>query len=136
MKVREEVARVLEQARQEKQIGGSLEASLALWADGELYRFLESHRAMLPGLFIVSGVILHQDTAAAPAEAISGEALPLKLAVQKAPGSKCPRCWVYSAAEGGSVTAPPSCPGNKEAGLIAGARSYQMIPCGRDKRVK
>ncbi len=100
LKVREEVTRVLEQARQEKRIGGSLEASLALWADGELYRFLESHRAMLPGLFIVSGVKLHQDTAAAPAEAISGEALPLKLAVQKAPGSKCPRCWVYSAAEG------------------------------------
>ncbi len=94
--VREEVTRVLEQARKDKVIGGSLEASVSLWAGDELYELLQAYRDQLAALFIVSGVDLHRGTARAPASAVAGQELDLALQVAKAAGDKCPRCWVYS----------------------------------------
>ena len=99
--VRGEATRVLEEARREKLIRGSLEAALAIWAEGDLYRLLEQYRELLAEIFIVSSVELHEGLNQAPAGAQEGQELPLKIMVKKAPAAKCPRCWIYAApAEG------------------------------------
>ena len=95
LEAREEVTRVLEQARQEKAIGGSLEAAVSIWAGEELYRVLEAYRGQLAVLFIVSAVNLHRGQEEAPAASVPGQRLPLRILVGKAPGSKCRRCWIY-----------------------------------------
>ena len=54
--VRNAVLKALEVARQEKFIGGSLEAKICLSAEGDLQNLLEEYRTALPSLFIVSQV--------------------------------------------------------------------------------
>jgi isoleucyl-tRNA synthetase len=82
--VRDEVNRALEAARQAKTIGTSLAAHVTIRARGETLALLERYRESLPMLFIASQVLL----AAAPGE---GEAL--EIAVARAEGVKCARCW-------------------------------------------
>lgn len=93
--VREEVVRVLERYRREKMIGGSLEAGVELWADDSIYSLLADYRDQLADLFIVSRICLHRGLDGASAETITGQQLSLKIAVVKASGHKCPRCWRY-----------------------------------------
>lgn len=101
--VRDEVTRILEEARREKQIRGSLEAALTVWAGGDLYRLLEQYRDQLAEIFIVSSVELREDMKQAPAGAQEGRELPLNLLVEKAQAAKCPRCWIYAAPEEGDL---------------------------------
>ncbi len=95
--VRDEVTRILEEARREKLIGGSLEAALILWADGETYRLLHHYREQLAEIFIVSTVELREGLDQAPQGTGSAQEIPLKLHVARAPAAKCPRCWIYAA---------------------------------------
>lgn len=99
LELREEVNRFLEQARRDRKIGGSLEARVSLWADEQLYRKLEAYREQLPALLIVSGASLEDGLEGAPAEALSADQLPLKVLVSKAEANKCPRCWMFTAAQ-------------------------------------
>ena len=79
----------LEVARTEKLIGKSLEAKVTLTADGETYDFLSSFDSEeLSDVFIVSKTELVKGTPA------GGEAL--SVAVAKADGEKCARCWKHS----------------------------------------
>jgi len=96
LKVREEVTRALEQARKEKIIGGSLEAAVSLWADDNLYPLLNDYRGFLASLFIVSEAELHPGEERPAEGALPGVGLDLHIKVTRAPGDKCPRCWVYS----------------------------------------
>jgi isoleucyl-tRNA synthetase len=82
--IRDEVNRALEAARQAKTIGTSLAARVALRARGETLALLERYRAELPMLFIASQVEL---------SAAEGEGDPLEVAVSRAEGDKCARCW-------------------------------------------
>ena len=93
--VRSEVQKVLEAARRDKLIGSSLEAKVILAPEGELAAFLAPHAGELATLFIASKVEL---LAQAPAGATRAEGLPLSIKVDRAPGTKCPRCWNYSEA--------------------------------------
>ncbi len=95
-KAREEVTRVLEYYRKEKLIGGSLEACIDLWADDSIYPLLADYRDQLACIFIVSRVTLHRGLDNAPGEALAGEQSPVKIVVGKAPGHKCPRCWMFT----------------------------------------
>src|SRR5208337_3016204 len=88
LSVRSEALKVLEVARADKQIGGSLEAQLHLAAPEPLYSLLERHRNRLRYLFIVSDVVLEKS------EVSNGDAA-LQIKVSKAPGVKCERCWNY-----------------------------------------
>ena len=97
--VRDEASRVLEEARREKLIGSSLEAKLSLWAEGDLFELLRSYREKLAEIMIVSQVELHEGLEGAPEGAAKGGELPLKLSAAKASAHKCPRCWIYAAAE-------------------------------------
>ena len=83
MEVREDVLKSLETARQEKFIGAPLEARVNLSANGDLYPLLEQYAKELPALFIVSQVRLN-----------NGDAL--SVAIERADGVKCERCWKYT----------------------------------------
>ncbi len=86
MKIRDDVNRALETARQAKTIGNALGARLTLRAGGAAAALLEDYREDLPMLFIVSEVRL--ETAAAGGDELAIE-------VERAEGDKCPRCWRF-----------------------------------------
>ena len=98
MKIREDVNRTLEVARQAKTIGNSLGARVMLRASAVDAALLDRYRDDLPMLFIVSEVLL--DTTGA------GSA-PLQIDVARADGEKCPRCWRFV----GSISSAPGTEG-------------------------
>jgi isoleucyl-tRNA synthetase len=87
LEFREKVMKALEVKREKKEIGNSLEADVELAlsqkADGE---FLRSFKDDLPALLLVSRVRLTEGKA-------EGETV--QVAVSKAAGDKCRRCWNY-----------------------------------------
>ena len=101
IEVRDPVLKSLETARQEKFIGGSLEAKVVLTAGKELYALLHANEAHLPGLFIVSQVELIE------CEELAGEDLAVK--VDLASGVKCERCWKYTQDTGAVAQFPTVC---------------------------
>jgi isoleucyl-tRNA synthetase len=106
--VRGEVAKALEAARRDKVIGASLDAQVTLGASGELKAFLEGARAELAPFFIASDVRLVEGAASedgAPSTAVPG----LTVAVGRAPGRKCARCWTYTTDVGRDAAHPEVC---------------------------
>jgi isoleucyl-tRNA synthetase len=89
MEVRDVVLKALEEARQAKLIGTSLEARVRLQG----YKGFE---AELPSVFIVSQVVLE------PGEE-------LRAIIERADGEKCERCWKYSTAVGQDAEFPTVC---------------------------
>jgi isoleucyl-tRNA synthetase len=94
--LREPVLKALEEARQAKQIGTSLEARVRLGATELLKRYEKD----LPALFIVSQVVL---------DATEG------VIVEGADGEKCERCWKYSVRVGEDPDFPTVCENCSEA---------------------
>lgn len=92
--VRDQVNDELEKLRREKKIGQSLEArvDLAGSEDSELFQLLSQHLGILPELFIVSEVSLHENPTA------NGN---LRISAQKCLGLRCPRCWRWVKMEAG-----------------------------------
>ncbi len=81
--VREDVTKALEDARNEKRIGKSQEASVVVTAPDDVATVLEARGTVaLAELFIVGAVEVRQ-----------GEEL--SVTVDAAPGEKCPRCWNF-----------------------------------------
>lgn len=103
-KVRVDVQKALEIARNEKKIGKSLEAHIVLGAGGELYDFLKSVETALPEIFITSGV-----TVTAEKQPFEGEVQGLSVGVQSAKGEKCERCWKFSETVGSNAAHPHLC---------------------------
>jgi isoleucyl-tRNA synthetase len=105
--VRNEVLKALEAARQEKSIGGALEARVQLATGVDLVKVLEDYQAFLPSLFIVSQVEVADDAdlADVPVSQVPG----LKIRVVKASGEKCARCWNYSEHVGEDSRYPTVC---------------------------
>jgi isoleucyl-tRNA synthetase len=105
-KVRGEVLKALEAARNEKKINSGLEAKVLLNAELELKAKLKQYLPQLPGLFIVSQVdFLTAGTGDYRSEAIPG----LEVTIQKAEGAKCDRCWNYSKRVGENKRYPTVC---------------------------
>jgi isoleucyl-tRNA synthetase len=105
-KVRAEVLKALEGARNEKRINSSLEAKVLIGGNPELRAKLKHHLAQLPGLFIVSQV----DFLTAGAAEYKSELVPsLQVSIQKADGAKCERCWNYSTHVGENSRYPTVC---------------------------
>jgi isoleucyl-tRNA synthetase len=100
LKIRGEVAKALEKARNEKKIGNSLEASIKIYANAEDSQFLLTFPEDLATLFIVSDVVVKASNKAPPtifkSEVIKG----LSVEVKKASGDKCERCWRYDVSVG------------------------------------
>ncbi|MDX5629000.1 MULTISPECIES: isoleucine--tRNA ligase [unclassified Brenneria] len=108
LKVRSEVNKVIEQARNDKRIGGSLEASVTLYADAALADKLNQLQQELHFALLTSKakVDLYEN---APADAQSTELPGLKIALSKAEGHKCPRCWHYESDIGTDTDHPDIC---------------------------
>jgi len=115
--VREEVARALEMARKECQIGSSLEAEVRLYAGGVLMEFLQGYHQDLPMIFIVSGVSLSKlpedrsgiQWSLSSASGGLGGIEDLGVKVVRAGGQKCERCWNYRPSVGQDVHHPTLC---------------------------
>jgi isoleucyl-tRNA synthetase len=108
MKVRADVSKALELARVAKTVGLSLDAAVTIAAPAELLGFLREYEAELPGIFIVSKVVLTDEIQGEcwASENIEG----LKVQVTAAPGDKCERCWCYSEQLGTDADHPVICP--------------------------
>ena len=107
-KVRGEVLKALESARNEKKlINSNLEAKVLLNADLELKAKLKHYLAQLPGLFIVSQVELLTPGGSGDfrSEVVPG----LEVTVLRADGKKCERCWNYSTHVGENSRYPGIC---------------------------
>jgi isoleucyl-tRNA synthetase len=105
-KVRGEVLKALEAARNEKKINSGLEAKVLLNGNPELKAKLKNHLSQLPGLFIVSQV----DFFSAGAPDYKSESVPsLEVCIHKAEGTKCERCWNYSTHVGENPRYPTIC---------------------------
>jgi isoleucyl-tRNA synthetase len=98
LEVREEVARVLEEARSAKRIGSGLEAKVRIEAGDSRLALLRRYETVLPAVLIVSQVEI--------VECPSG----LVVSVEPAAGAKCVRCWNYSEALGSAAEHPELCP--------------------------
>jgi isoleucyl-tRNA synthetase len=90
--LRRQVLKELEEARQAKLIGNSLEAAVRLRARGKTREILERYRDQLADIFIVSQLELGELEAGEE----GGEENPeLAVEVARAAGEKCTRCWCY-----------------------------------------
>jgi isoleucyl-tRNA synthetase len=105
-KVRGEVLKALEIARNDKTINSGLEAKVLLHAELQMKAKLKSYLALLPGLFIVSQVGFLN---AGPGNYRSEVVPSLEITVQKAEGTKCERCWNYSTHVGENLRYPTVC---------------------------
>jgi isoleucyl-tRNA synthetase len=106
--VRGEVTKALEEARAKKIIGHSLDSSVTISANQELYDALSSFTEDLSTLFIVSGASLvkgeHPEGAYESSE-IEG----LSIIVEASKAAKCERCWVHDQTIGSAGEHPTIC---------------------------
>ncbi|OOR98441.1 isoleucine--tRNA ligase [Haemophilus paracuniculus] len=93
LKVRAEVNRVLEQARNEKIIGAGLEAKVTVYANDQIRPLLEQLSNELRFVLITSQAIIKP---LAEADVAEGELSGLAVKVERADGEKCPRCWHFA----------------------------------------
>ena len=94
--IRDDVKKVLEQARADKVIGSALEASLTLYCSKEVYDFLNAiPMDELADLFIVSHVDLVEGEGG-----VKGLVEGLGVSAAHAAGNKCLRCWKYEPSVG------------------------------------
>jgi isoleucyl-tRNA synthetase len=112
LKVRAEVSKALELARNEKRIGSSLEARVVLSVAQTDQELLSRYAEALPTLFIVSQVVLAEPfTDGIAAESING----LRIRIEPAAGDKCERCWTYATSVGQWDAHPGVCHRCREA---------------------
>ncbi|MBI1909331.1 MAG: isoleucine--tRNA ligase [Deltaproteobacteria bacterium] len=112
-RVRGEITKGLEMARQAKVIGNSLEARVTLSAEDETEALLQNFEKMLPDLLIVSQVTRSQTPLENPAPGTvfykSTEIPHLLVTVEKAEGEKCARCWAFRTSVGKNPGHPLLC---------------------------
>ena len=94
--IRDEVLKALETARNDKQIGSSLEAKVILTTDAATTRLLLDYYDQLRYIFIVSQVEVHEGGT-------------FGVEIEKADGEKCERCWNYSTRVGEFTKYPTVC---------------------------
>jgi isoleucyl-tRNA synthetase len=102
LSVRNQVLKSLEEARNQKQIGKSLEAQVKVTASDPAYSVLERYKPDLRYAFIVSQV----DVERGASQNGGGH---LAVEVAKAAGKECERCWNYSTRVGEDSKYPTLC---------------------------
>ena len=102
MAIRDDVKKVLEQARADKVIGSSLEAALTLYCSDEIHNLLNAiPMDELADLFIVSQVHLEKGEGG-----VKGVVEGLGVSAEHAAGEKCQRCWKYETPVGENGLCP------------------------------
>ncbi|MCD8550005.1 MAG: isoleucine--tRNA ligase [Shewanella xiamenensis] len=104
--VRNEVNKVIEQARRDKRIGGSLEAEVTLFADAALTEQLTHIGDELRFVLLTSEAKV-LPLADATSDAVETELVSLKLVVNATTAEKCERCW-HHREEVGTIEAHPT----------------------------
>ncbi|MFJ7830003.1 isoleucine--tRNA ligase [Peribacillus sp. NPDC097284] len=108
MHVRDNVLKALEEARNQKVIGKSLNAKVTVYVNEETRNLLDSIEESFEQLFIVSEFDIAGDVASAPSEAVKLE--DMAILVTKAEGETCERCWNISQDVGQVEEHPTLCP--------------------------
>ncbi|MBI4823561.1 MAG: isoleucine--tRNA ligase [Nitrospirae bacterium] len=98
IEVRNFVNKGLEDAREKKVIGSSLEASVLLSLSDKYFGLFEDYKEFLPTLFIVSQVRLSRT-----------DTIPVGVIIGRANGRKCERCWNWSPSIGSFPDMPDVC---------------------------
>ncbi len=107
LSLRDQVLKALEEARNEKVIGKSLEAKLTLYVSKETGELIESIEESLKQLFIVSAFEVAGTLEDSPASATTFENV--AIVVSQAEGEKCERCWTVSTDVGEAEAHPTLC---------------------------
>ncbi|PLR77465.1 isoleucine--tRNA ligase [Bacillus sp. V3-13] len=108
MKLRNDVLKALEEARNEKVIGKSLTAKVTLYVHDKTKALLDSIDENLEQLFIVSGFEVAGSYEEAPEHALKLDNA--AIVVSKAEGETCERCWVVTPEVGKVPEHPTICP--------------------------
>ncbi len=111
--IRKMVLKKIEEQREAKVVGSSLEAKVTISADEETLKFLKSFEG-LTGLFIVSEVILSPVSSTLRGEG-QGEGDKITITVEKTSFGKCARCWVHFPEVKSGDPAAEICPKCKKA---------------------
>lgn len=106
--VRRVAARALERARNDKVIGSSQEAAVAIEATGEIEKALAHFDSNLADFFIVSQaeIVASIDANDWTVVEAGGD---VRVGVAKAQGDKCERCWRYTPEVGENEAHPTLC---------------------------
>jgi isoleucyl-tRNA synthetase len=108
MKLRDDVLKALEEARNEKIIGKSLTAKVTLYVNEKTKNLLDTIDENVMQLFIVSGFEVAGFYDQAPENAIKLDTA--AIVVSKAEGETCERCWVVTPEVGKISEHPTLCP--------------------------
>ena len=108
MKLRDEVLKALEEARNEKVIGKSLTAKVTLYVREHVKELLDSIDENVGQIFIVSDLEVAGSYEDAPENALKLENS--AIVVTKAEGETCERCWVVTPDVGQNENHPTLCP--------------------------
>ena len=90
IEIKELASKKLEEAREEKLIGQTLEAKVTVSAnkENELYQIIENNKNLIEDVLIVSELELKEDSSIGKEE--------LRVNISRAEGEKCERCWKYT----------------------------------------
>ncbi len=102
--LRDDVKKAIENARNQKIIGASLDSEVELFANGETLDFLNENESVLPEILIVSSVKITDGDGGD----FHGD-MSVGVTVRKAGGEKCERCWSYSNTVGSNAEHPTLC---------------------------
>jgi isoleucyl-tRNA synthetase len=110
IRIREVVTKALEEKRQDKVIGNSLEADIRIvCTDDKTAKFLHSFGSALADLFIVSDVSV-QVVDSISGDTVQEEKVPgLGVEVTRTGGTKCERCWKFTMDVGSFEDHPAIC---------------------------
>lgn len=108
LKLRDDVLKALEEARNQKVIGKSLTAKVTLYVNEETKVLLEQLHGNMKQLFIVSDFAIGGGIEEAPEAALKLEHG--AIVVEKAEGETCERCWVVTPDVGQDKDHPTLCP--------------------------
>ncbi|WP_391120860.1 isoleucine--tRNA ligase [Psychrobacillus sp. L3] len=107
MELRDDVLKALEESRNAKTIGKSLEAKVTLYVKDELKVLFDTNAIDFAQLFIVSQFALGGAQQDAPENSLALENA--SVLVEKADGEKCERCWTISETVGSDEKHPTLC---------------------------
>ncbi|MCI5707922.1 zinc finger domain-containing protein, partial [Veillonella caviae] len=106
--LRSSIQKALETARQNKTIGHPLDASITVYASGDVLAALEAlGEEGLAKLVIVSEA--HISTGEAPADAVADEDTGVATVVTASELEKCERCWIHRDSVGADSEHPTLC---------------------------
>jgi isoleucyl-tRNA synthetase len=108
MQVKEEVNRILEQARKEGEIGSGLAAEVDIYCEAYLYQILKKLKNELRFVMITSTADIHPETER-DEKATKTEMPGVWVKVSASPHEKCERCWHRREDVGMSVEHPSLC---------------------------